>query len=316
MRACVIGGGPSGLFISKYLRQEGVLVDLFEKSNKLMGNYNYARDRKEINTDFGVEVHLGVGEKSIDDKKCDFYILATGARQKELNIEGKEHLIQAMQVIDEWYKKKGDENGNKFRSKDRKVCILGMGNVALDLVHYLSGRERSITVLSRSKLKEAAFDNHVMRDLLKTKRVEVKACDDFEPVQDRKASRRYEMFQREKKGILARIKSALSGITEVIKRKPNLDLIFEAEATKLEKKENGIEVIYKRKNKLHKDVFDCVISSIGFIPNIPEIKTTKPIYRIGWCEHPRGNIWDAQVEAKSKAKEIIKQMKAKEIVRE
>lgn len=308
MRACVIGGGPSGLFISKYLRQEGVSVDLFEKSDKLLGNYNYARDKKEINKDFGMKVHFGADEKSIDDKKCDFYVLATGAKQKELNIEGREHLIQAMQVIEEWYNRKADENGKTFREKDIKVCILGMGNVALDVAYYLSGQKRSITVLSRSKLKEAAFDNHVMRDLLKSNRFEVKVCDDFEPVEDRKALRRYEMLRKQEIGVLSRIESGVSRMINIFKKKPNLNLVFEAEASKLQKKTNGIEVVYKRKNSLHKEVFDCVISSIGFIPNIPEIKTTKPVYRIGWSRHPRGNVWDAQLEAKNKAKEILKQM--------
>lgn len=307
MRACILGGGPSGIFASEYLSKHGIAVELFEKSDKLLGNYKYARDGVDLLKNLNATVHLNADENSVDDTKCDFYIIATGGKQKELSIEGKENALMAMDVIKKYYNDNssiGDKRIDRLLNNDNsKVCIIGMGNVALDLAYYLKDKVRSITILSRSDLSKATFDNHVMREIINSNVFEINIAYDFEDVNDKKLQKRCEMLKNANskiKKLVTFLQKLLFGIS-----KPQLNLIFNTSPQNIKKYGDQVEIRYFVHDKLRKSVFDAAISSIGFVPNFPIIKTTKPVYYTGWCVSPRGNIGNALVDAKNIVDNII-----------
>lgn len=341
MKACVIGGGPSGLYISDYLTKYGFNIELFEKSNSLLGNYKYARDKidaiEKISQNPNITVHLNSDETTVDDSSCDFYILATGAIQKELDIKGKQHLTKAIDMIKDYYE-------NKRLNVKGDICIIGMGNVALDLVYYLKDCVRSITVLSRGSLEDAAFDNHVMRGIIDSDYFEINTVNSRlqgEDIVDRKTQRRFEMFKdgsstvkpfkENKMGVILslfidKLKNLFS-LERIIPQKsllkntcdqksllknnncrPSLNLIFKATPSSIIKENDGsLRLNYLSNNKIKTDLFDTIISSVGFQSYLPNISTCKKVYSVGWCSNPRGNIGDSKLEARDKAKEIAEE---------
>lgn len=318
MKACVIGGGPSGLYISDYLSKYGFDIELFEKSNSLLGNYKYARDKidaiEKISLNPNIKIHMNSDESAVDDSSCDFYVLATGATQKELEIDGKQYLTKAIDVIKKYY-----YDGTTGLKND--VCIIGMGNVALDLVHYLKDSVRSITVLSRSGMEDAAFDNHAMRGIVDSDYFDVNLVNaDLNRFDEsRKAKRRYEIFKDQK---TAETKFSLKNFVGCFNRnrktsemlsllmkfvgcfKPSLNLIFKATPSSVLKEGSSLRLNYLSNGKLKSDLFDSVISSVGFVSNIPNISTSKKVYQVGWCSNPKGNIGDSKIDARYKAEEI------------
>ncbi|ELA41929.1 uncharacterized protein VICG_01113 [Vittaforma corneae ATCC 50505] len=307
MRACVLGGGPSGIFVSEYLNNRGIAVELFEKSNTLLGNYKYARNKIDLLKNLNATVHLNSDENAIDDSKCDIYVIATGGKQKELDIEGSKYTLKAMDVIKNYY---NDDAINDKRIKsllnnnDSNVCIIGMGNVALDLAYYLKDKVSSITILSRGDLSKATFDNHVMREIINSNIFEINIIGNFEKAGDRKTQKRCEMLRNTDSKIrklVAFLQRMFFGVSN-----PQLNLIFNTYPQSIKKNGDQVEVCYSVNNELKKSVFDAAISSIGFIPNLPIIKTAKPMYYTGWCVNSKGNIGDAMVNARTTVDNIIK----------
>lgn len=303
MKACVIGGGPSGIFVSNYLNKNGIPVDLYEKSSSLLGNYKYARDKVDILKNFNANVHLNSDETSIDDSNCDFYVVTTGGKEKKLEIEGKEHALSAMNVIENIYSRNINSTLPDRYKPD--VCIIGMGNVSLDLAYYLKNIVKSVTILSRNDISNASFSNHVMRELLKDNFYDVKLIDgNIIKTDNLKAKKRYEMFEKSE----SFIDKALNYLKKIagLKSKPSLNLIFNSEPKKIKKIGNLFGVEYLNNKSIKNSVFDAVISSIGFLPNVPVLNTKKPIFYSGWCSYSRGNLGDAMINAKNTVNHILK----------
>lgn len=147
-RIAVIGGGPSGLSAAYYLELMGHDVVVFEEKSKLGGmlrygipNYRFPRTRLQEDLDVilstGVEVRLntriGSGEGEIPfesiQKEFDATYIAIGAHtDKKIGIEGEDSkgVISAVEML----KSIGNDVMPDF--KDKKVLIVGGGNVAMD----------------------------------------------------------------------------------------------------------------------------------------------------------------------------------------
>ena len=142
-KIAIIGSGPSGLACSYYLSTRGYKVDIYEKHSELGGLLRYGipefRLEKEIldkwlekyilNKNVTVFTNMEL-EKDIllEDLKnaYDAVVLAFGANiSNKMNVEGeeKEFVFGGNELLE--YKNMQD-------FKDKKVAVIGGGNVAMD----------------------------------------------------------------------------------------------------------------------------------------------------------------------------------------
>ena len=148
-RVAVIGGGPSGLTAAYFLQLMGHQTMVYEQRADLGGmlrygipNYRLPREKLQEDIDAilstGVEIHLntsiGSGEGQISlvslQKQFDAVYIAIGAHtDKKVGMEGEdaEGVISAVEML----RSAGD--GNYPDLKGKKVCVVGGGNVAMDV---------------------------------------------------------------------------------------------------------------------------------------------------------------------------------------
>ena len=142
-KIAIIGSGPSGLACSYYLSSRGYKVSIYEKHSKLGGLLRYGipefRLEKEIldkwlkkyilnkNVEVYTKVELGKDIFLEELKtKYDAIVLAFGANvSNNMNIEGeeKEFVLGGNELL---------EYRNMPDFKEKKVVIIGGGNVAMD----------------------------------------------------------------------------------------------------------------------------------------------------------------------------------------
>lgn len=147
-KVAIVGGGPGGLSAAYYLELMGHHAVVFEEKNKLGGmlrygipNYRFPRERLEEDIEAvlstGVEVHTGVKvgneEDDISFEKLrndyDAVYIAIGAHtDKKIGIEGEDSIgvISAVEML----RGIGEDNPPDF--KDKRVIVVGGGNVAMD----------------------------------------------------------------------------------------------------------------------------------------------------------------------------------------
>jgi len=142
-KIAIIGGGPGGLSVAWHLSLKGHDVQLYETEEKLGGKLELCipRERlpqevlkKEIERfkEIGVNIHLS---RRVDKKEFeriygshDIVVIATGAHKpKKLNILGSEYMITAYDFL------RGINLGEEFDLKDKRVIIIGAGNVGMDV---------------------------------------------------------------------------------------------------------------------------------------------------------------------------------------
>lgn len=143
-KIAIIGSGPSGLACSYYLSSRGYKVSIYEKHSKLGGLLRYGipefRLEKEIldkwlekyilnkNVEVFTNVELGkdIMLESLK-KEYDAVVLAFGANvSNKMNIEGeeKDFVLGGNELLE--YKNMPD-------FKNKKVAVIGGGNVAMDV---------------------------------------------------------------------------------------------------------------------------------------------------------------------------------------
>ena len=142
-KIAIIGSGPSGLACAYYLSSRGFKVDIYEKHSKLGGLLRYGipefRLEKEIldkwlnrcilNENITAFTNIELGRDILlEDLKKDYdkIILAFGANvSNKMNIEGedKDSVLGGNELL---------EYRNMPDFKDKKVAIIGGGNVAMD----------------------------------------------------------------------------------------------------------------------------------------------------------------------------------------
>ncbi|MDZ4383345.1 MAG: FAD-dependent oxidoreductase, partial [Thermodesulfovibrionia bacterium] len=157
-KVAVIGGGPGGLSAAWQLALKGHDIDLYEAEKKLGGKLELCipRERlpqevlkKEIDrfTEIGINVQLGakVTKDKFDEiyKSHDAVIVACGAHKpKKLNVPGAEHIVTAYDFL------KGINIGELPKLKDKKIVVIGAGNVGMDVAAqaYHCGAKEAIAV--------------------------------------------------------------------------------------------------------------------------------------------------------------------------
>lgn len=173
-RIAIIGSGPSGLACSYYLSSRGFKVDIYEKHSELGGLLRYGipefRLEKDIldkwlekyilNKNVTVFNNIELGKDIMLDKlekDYDAVVLAFGANvSNKMNIEGeeKEIVLGGNELLE--YRDMPD-------FKNKKVVIIGGGNVAMDASRTIKelGAEKVTVVYRRAEKQMPAEEKEI-----------------------------------------------------------------------------------------------------------------------------------------------------------
>ncbi len=179
----VIGAGPAGLYASQYLARRGVEVVLFNREIKPGGLVEYGiypskhKLRQGILAQFKrilemPQVHyVGnflVGQNGdfnlnqLREAGFDAFMVTTGAQvNMKLGLPGEDlqGVYHANDIV--FHYNRLPNHAHKALSFGSEVAIIGVGNVMLDIVHYLKQRNRPclVTAYARRGPTEVKFDN-------------------------------------------------------------------------------------------------------------------------------------------------------------
>lgn len=202
-RVAVVGGGPAGLTCSAFLAKSGAKVTIYEKYNKLGGilehgipefrlDKNILEKTIEAILSLGINVEYGkeLG-KNLDlqelENKYDAIFLGFGANiPSKMNIPGEE--LEGVYGGNSLL-----ENGNHPDYREKKVAVIGGGNVAMDCSRTIKrlGADKVYVIYRRAEkqmpaeVKEIAdakeegveflFQNNIVK-ILGDKKVEKVEC--------------------------------------------------------------------------------------------------------------------------------------------
>ena len=170
-KVAVIGAGPAGLSCAYYLKVKGYPVTVFEKEEQLggmltLGIPSFRLDKKVIESEIDILKEMGVEFKTgvkvgkdvtIDDLREEGYkafYLAIGAQKgSKLGVPG-EDLEGVFSGIDFLR----DVNLGKKPEIGKKVCVIGGGNVAIDVARTAVRLGAKVTVLYRRKEEDMPAD--------------------------------------------------------------------------------------------------------------------------------------------------------------
>ena len=148
-RIAVVGAGPGGLACAVTAAQRGHDVTLFETSDKIGGQFNYAcqipgkeefaetlRYYRNALADAGVTVKLGAPATVEDLVDFDEVILATGVLPRIPDVPGVEHakVVTYLDVL------------RDHAEVGQTVAIMGAGGIGFDVAEYLTQTDVSATL--------------------------------------------------------------------------------------------------------------------------------------------------------------------------
>lgn len=137
----VVGSGPAGLAFAAVAAERGHKITVFEKSDRLGGQFNLAKQipgKEEFQhtldyfsyqlNKFKVEIRLNTEATVETLKDFDEIVLATGIKPRIPDIKGIDHksVVSYIDVI----------NGNKTVGK--RVAIIGAGGIGFDVAEFLT----------------------------------------------------------------------------------------------------------------------------------------------------------------------------------
>ena len=164
-KVIVIGGGPAGMEAARNLAERGHETSLYEKSDKLGGQWNYVASHMPEEADLitylstgmkkaGVKIFLKqeVTTQIVKQAKPDVVVVATGSRPTTLNVPGakSKNVVQAIDVL------------SGKAKVGQEVVVVGGRLVGLETALFLAERGKSVSVVTRSKIGRAIFRNKKM----------------------------------------------------------------------------------------------------------------------------------------------------------
>lgn len=158
-RVMIIGGGLSGMEAARVLAERGHQVSLYERSDKLGGQWNIAsalplKEGYQSLTQYlirglqqsGARVILNtkVTQELVEKERPDIVIVATGASPKTLDVPGAEgrNVVQANDVI----------LGNVPVGEG--VVVIGGRLVGMEVADFLAERGKKVYLVTKNKLGE------------------------------------------------------------------------------------------------------------------------------------------------------------------
>lgn len=180
----VVGGGVAGMEAARIAHLRGHRVTLYESTGELGGDLipgskpDFKLDDRRLNDWYknemkylkiNVVLNTRVTEEMVAQKHPDVVIIATGAKEKKLNVPGigKEKVATAVELL----------NGTKKAGKD--VLMVGGGLVGCETALYLAKDGKNVTIVEAldnilSAGKPVPHMNKIMLiDLLKKYNVKV-----------------------------------------------------------------------------------------------------------------------------------------------
>ncbi|MGJ8690977.1 MAG: FAD-dependent oxidoreductase [Thalassotalea sp.] len=163
-RIAVVGAGPAGLAFSLYASQRGHDVTLFDKADKIGGQFNYAKQvpgKEEFyetlryfkvqlaKSQVSLQLNSQQSSQALIDGDFDEVVLATGIVPRSLPIKGFDNakVKSYLQVL-----RDKEPIGNK-------VAIIGAGGIGFDIASYLAEPE-SLTNAPQEWLAEWGVDKN------------------------------------------------------------------------------------------------------------------------------------------------------------
>ncbi len=161
-RVMVIGGGPAGMEAARVLAERGHETSLYEKTDKLGGQWNMVASHipDEANlvthlatglTRAGVKVSLSkaVTSQMVREFKPDAVVIATGSKPITLAVPGAngKNVVQATDVL-------------LGKAKvGQEVVVVGGRTVGLETALFLAEQGKNVSIVTRSKIGRDIFRN-------------------------------------------------------------------------------------------------------------------------------------------------------------
>jgi ferredoxin--NADP+ reductase len=221
LRVAVIGAGPAGFYTAEHLfRVPGltVLLDLYDRlptpyglvrfgvapDHQKIKNVTAAFDKTAAHPGFRFFGHVELGKDvTIEDLRAHYHqiVYTTGAQtDRRMGVPG-EDLRGSHPATDfvAWYNGHPDYREHRFDLSQERVAVVGVGNVAVDVVRILcrtpdelartdisddalsalrEGRVREVHLLGRRGPAQAAFTNPEIRELGELPGADVRAMPD------------------------------------------------------------------------------------------------------------------------------------------
>ena len=172
-KVAIIGGGPSGLTAAAFLRRSGYQVTIYEKQKDLGGILKRGIPEFRLPNEIvekTIEQILALGikaqcEKELDknlnltdlEKEYDAIYLAIGANiSRKMGIEGEE--LEGVYGGNSLL-----ENSNHPNYTNKKVAVIGGGNVAMDCARTINkmGAKQVIVIYRRSEQEMPAEEKEI-----------------------------------------------------------------------------------------------------------------------------------------------------------
>lgn len=142
-RIGVVGAGPAGLAFACYAAERGHEVHLYEGSERIGGQFNYAKQipgKEEFHetlryfekrlADTGVHVHLNSRQSAsaLLSEKFDDVVLATGVVPRIVDFEGADHekVVGYLDVL------------RDHKPLGKKVALIGAGGIGFDVAEFIT----------------------------------------------------------------------------------------------------------------------------------------------------------------------------------
>jgi len=215
----VIGAGPAGLYTAQYLARAGVQVALFNRDIKPGGlaEYGIFPDKTKMrlglmkqfdrilnlpNVRYVGNISIGQqGELKLDQlRRAGFqaFMVTIGAQKNHwLGLPGEdlEGVYQANDIV--FHYTQHPEMAGWQPVLGQNIGIIGMGNVMLDIVHYLKLQQtpRTVTAIARRGPTEVKFDKQTLEPVASCLNLpEIRAAVDEAIPETRKIGKDVEAF--------------------------------------------------------------------------------------------------------------------------